>query len=80
MEKSSSILFTLLMLLALYSLVLADNTCISGSPTYSKLYYLDGVEIKEKDLRKVIVGEHLKIKIVFMMNVTKKSLISTSMN
>ena len=66
MEKKSISLFTLLAIFGLYSFILADNTCASGSLFNSKLYKLDGDEIIEPNLEDTKVGKKLQIKVVFI--------------
>ena len=62
MERKSTFLFALL---TLCDIAIASDNCTLGLLSYSKLYTLNGTEIKEKDLGKVYVGEQLQIKEVF---------------
>ena len=63
MKKKSNSLLLLLVILAVYSFVIA-NGCISGTPTYLKLFPLDD-KIFEENLVKANVDEHLRIKVIF---------------
>ena len=80
MEKNSISLLALLAFLKLLSFNKADDICISKSLSYSKLYNLNEIEIKENNLGKVNVGDCLQIKEVFFDECGKKASASLSMN